>query len=66
MELSSPVVETSPLNADNPEISRCKSYTEIQLADELVRTLRMYLVARCEDTEALFPSRQSDRIDTDL
>lgn len=65
MEPSSSVIETGPLNADSPEISRCKSYTEIQLADELVQTLRMYLIARWKDTEALFPSRQSDRIDTD-
>lgn len=41
------------------------SYTEIQLADELVRTLRMYLTSRWKDSAALFPSRQSDRMDTD-
>jgi integrase/recombinase XerC/integrase/recombinase XerD len=36
--------------------------TAIGLADETVRTLRMYLQSRWKDTEALFPSRQNDRI----
>jgi integrase/recombinase XerD len=41
---------------------RSPTYTEIELADETVRTLRMYLGARWKDPAALFPSRQSDRM----
>lgn len=37
-------------------------YTEIELSGETVRTLRMYLNGRWKDSEALFPSRQSDRM----
>ena len=44
---------------------RSPQYTEIKLAGETVRTLRMYLNGRWKDTEALFPSRQSDRMTTE-
>jgi len=44
---------------------RTPSYTEIELADETVRTLRMYLAGRWKDTAALWPSRQSDRMTTE-
>ena len=37
-------------------------YTEIELADQTVRTLRQYLNTRWKDSPALFPSRQSDRM----
>ena len=40
-------------------------YTEIELADETVRTLRQYLNTRWRDSPALFPSRQSDRMTTE-
>lgn len=41
------------------------TYTEIELAGETVRTLRTYLSTRWKDPEALFPSRQSDRMTTE-
>lgn len=44
---------------------RTPSYTEISLADETVRTLRTYLAGRWKDTDALWPSRQSDRMTTE-
>jgi integrase/recombinase XerD len=44
---------------------RSPQYTEIELAGETVRTLRMYLNSRWKDTDALFPSRQSDRMTTE-
>jgi integrase/recombinase XerC/integrase/recombinase XerD len=37
-------------------------YTEIELSGETVRTLRMYLNGRWKESEALFPSRQSNRM----
>lgn len=40
-------------------------YTEIELAGETVRTLRTYLSNRWKDSDALFPSRQSDRMTTE-
>jgi len=40
-------------------------YTEIELADETVRTLRQYLNTRWKDSPALFPSRQSNRMSTE-
>lgn len=39
-------------------------YTEIALAPETIRVLRMFLASRWKDTEALFPSRPADRITT--
>lgn len=45
--------------------NRTPSYTEIELADETVRTLRTYLAGRWKDTPALWPSRQSDRVSTE-
>lgn len=44
---------------------RTPSYTEIELADETVRTLRTYLAGRWKETAALWPSRQSDRLITE-
>lgn len=44
---------------------RSPQYTEIELAGETVRTLRMYLNSRWKDSPALFPSRQSDRMTTE-
>lgn len=41
------------------------SYTRIGLADETIRTLRMYLTNRWKDVNAVFPSRQSDRMTTE-
>jgi len=41
------------------------TYTEIELAGETLRTLRTYLSNRWKDPEALFPSRQSDRMTTE-
>ena len=41
------------------------TYTEMELAGETVRTLRTYLSNRWKDPEALFPSRQSDRMTTE-
>ncbi|EMA57250.1 tyrosine-type recombinase/integrase [Halorubrum lipolyticum] len=52
------------LQKDYPT-DRSPSYTEIELADETVRTLRMYLAGRWKDTAALWPSRQSDRMSTE-
>lgn len=49
------------LQKDYPT-DRSPSYTEIELADETVRTLRMYLAGRWKDSTALWPSRQSDRM----
>ena len=43
-------------NDNSPE------YVEIELDSETVRTLQQYLNTRWKDTEALFPSRQSDRM----
>jgi len=40
-------------------------YTEIELAGETLRTLRTYLSNRWKDSNALFPSRQSDRMTTE-
>ncbi|PAU83802.1 integrase [Halorubrum salipaludis] len=40
-------------------------YTEIELAGETVRTLRTYLSNRWKESDALFPSRQSDRMTTE-
>ena len=40
-------------------------YTEIEVASEIVRTLRMYLNSRWKDSSALFPSRQADRMTTE-
>lgn len=44
---------------------RSPQYTEIELAGETVRTLRMYLNSRWKDSDALFPSRQADRMTTE-
>jgi integrase/recombinase XerC/integrase/recombinase XerD len=44
---------------------RSPTYTEIELADETVRTLRMFLAGRWKDPEALFPSRQTHRMSTE-
>ncbi|MDL0120378.1 tyrosine-type recombinase/integrase [Halobacterium salinarum] len=41
------------------------TYTEIELAGETLRTLRTYLSNRWKDSDALFPSRQSDRMTTE-
>jgi integrase/recombinase XerC/integrase/recombinase XerD len=41
------------------------TYTEIELAGDTIRTLRTYLSNRWKDPEALFPSRQSDRMTTE-
>ncbi|MFW5905296.1 MAG: tyrosine-type recombinase/integrase [archaeon] len=41
------------------------TYAEISLAEETTRTLRMYLGNRWKDVDALFPSRQSDRMTTE-
>lgn len=37
-------------------------YVEIALGDDTIRTLQQYLNTRWKDTDALFPSRQSDRM----
>ncbi|WP_280585083.1 tyrosine-type recombinase/integrase [Halorubrum sp. Boch-26] len=52
------------LQKDYPT-DRSPSYTEIELADETVRTLRMYLAGRWKETAALWPSRQSNRMSTE-
>jgi len=52
------------LQKDYPT-DRSPSYTEIELDDETVRTLRMYLAGRWKDTTALWPSRQADRMSTE-
>ncbi|WP_066417221.1 tyrosine-type recombinase/integrase [Halorubrum aethiopicum] len=52
------------LQKDYPT-DRSPSYTEIELDDETVRTLRMYLASRWKDTVALWPSRQTDRMSTE-
>ena len=41
------------------------TYTEIKLAGDTLRTLRTYLSNRWKDPEALFPSRQADRMTTE-
>lgn len=41
------------------------TYTEIELAGDTLRTLRTYLSNRWKDPEALFPSRQADRMTTE-
>jgi len=43
-------------NNNSPE------YTEIELSDDTIRTLRTYLSNRWKDSPALFPSRQSERM----
>lgn len=43
-------------NDNSPE------YTEIELSDDTIRTLRTYLSNRWKDSPALFPSRQSERM----
>ncbi|NEU56277.1 site-specific integrase [Halorussus sp. MSC15.2] len=43
-------------NANSP------TYTEIELATDTVRTLRNYINSRWKDPDALFPSRQSERM----
>lgn len=54
------------IQKDYPASSdRSPQYTEIELADETVRTLRMYLKSRWKDSPALFPSRQSERMTTE-
>jgi len=52
------------LQKDYPT-DRSPSDTEIELADETVRTLRMYLAGCWKDSTALWPSRQSDRMSTE-
>ena len=52
------------LQKDYPT-DRSPSYTEIGLADETVRTLRMYLGGRWKESPALWPSRQADRMSTE-
>ncbi|QUO49101.1 MULTISPECIES: tyrosine-type recombinase/integrase [Halorubrum] len=44
---------------------RTPNYTEIELADETVRTLRTYLAGRWKEAAAMWPSRQSDRMTTE-
>ncbi len=41
------------------------TYTEIELDGETIRTLQTYLANRWKDTDALFPSRQKDRMTTE-
>ncbi|WP_435078387.1 tyrosine-type recombinase/integrase [Halococcus sp. AFM35] len=41
---------------------RSPQYVEIELHPETIRTLRMYLASRWKDSNALFPSRQADRM----
>jgi integrase/recombinase XerC/integrase/recombinase XerD len=41
------------------------TYAEIELSGNTLRTLRTYLSNRWKDPEALFPSRQSDRMTTE-
>lgn len=43
-------------NDNSPE------YVEIELSSDAIRTLRTYLNTRWKDTDALFPSRQSNRM----
>ncbi|SFR47835.1 tyrosine-type recombinase/integrase [Halorubrum sodomense] len=52
------------LQKDYPT-DRSPSYTEIGLADETVRTLRMYLGGRWKPSPALWPSRQTERMSTE-
>ncbi|VTT88005.1 Site-specific recombinase XerD [Halorubrum sp. DM2] len=52
------------LQKDYPT-DRSPSYTEIGLADETVRTLRMYLGGRWKESPALWPSRQAERMSTE-
>ena len=40
-------------------------YTEIELAGETIRALRMYLSSRWKDSPALLPSRQAERMTTE-
>jgi len=58
------IVLPADIQKDYPT-DRSPSYTEIELDDETVRTLRMYLAGRWKDTEALWPSRQADRMSTE-
>jgi len=58
------IVLPAAIQKDYPT-DRSPSYTEIELDDETVRTLRMYLAGRWKDTGALWPSRQSDRMSTE-
>jgi len=41
------------------------TYTEMNLAGDTLRTLRTYLSNRWKDPEAVFPSRQADRMTTE-
>ena len=58
------IVLPADIQKDYPT-DRSPSYTEIELADETVRTLRTYLAGRWKDTAALWPSRQADRMTTE-
>lgn len=58
------VMLSASIQKDYPT-DRSPRYTEIELAGETIRTLRMYLNSRWKDTEAMFPSRQSDRMTTE-
>ncbi len=52
------------LQKDYPT-DRSPGYTEIELADETIRTLRMYLAGRWKESPALWPSRQAERMSTE-
>ena len=58
------IVLPAAIQKDYPT-DRSPSYTEIELDDETVRTLRMYLAGRWKNSTALWPSRQSDRMSTE-
>lgn len=51
-----PEIQKGYPNDSNP------SYTEIELADETVRSIQLYLDTRWKESPALFPSRQRDRM----
>lgn len=51
-----PGIQKDYPNDNSPE------YVEIELSSDTIRTLRNYLNTRWKKSEALFPSRQSDRM----
>lgn len=65
LDLADEVIGLPPeIQKDYPN-ENSPTYTRIGLADETVRTLRMYLANRWRDSSAVFPSRQADRVGTE-
>jgi integrase/recombinase XerC/integrase/recombinase XerD len=53
------------IQKDYPIKGKSPPPVHLDLADDTVRTLRAYLNSRWKDSDAVFPSRQSDRMTTE-